>query len=112
MATTAVPLAPSLSVWVSGLEDDPEMREVFLDEAVEVLQGARAALSALQSRHDDPLALGNLRRAFHTLKGSARMVGLGAFGDAAWACEQLFNARLAEPGGAADTDLREFRPPG
>ncbi len=107
-ATAAVPPAPSPSAWVSGLEDDPEMREVFLDEAVEVLQGARAALSELQSRHDDPLALGNLRRAFHTLKGSARMVGLGVFGDAAWACEQLFNARLAEPGGAADTDLREF----
>ena len=106
VATAAVPPAPD--AWVSGLEDDPEMREVFLDEAVEVLQGARAALSELQSRHDDPLALGNLRRAFHTLKGSARMVGLGAFGDAAWACEQLFNARLAEPGGAADTDLREF----
>ena len=107
-ATPAVPSAPSLSVWVSGLEDDPEMREVFLDEAVELLLGARAALSELQSRHDDPLAMGNLRRAFHTLKGSARMVGLGALGDAAWACEQLFNARLAEPGGAADTDLREF----
>ena len=67
-ATAAIPPAPG--VWVSGLEDDPEMREVFLDEAVEVLQGARAALSALQSRHDDPLALGNLRRAFHTLNAS------------------------------------------
>jgi len=106
--TGAAPGQPSPGVWVSGLEDDPEMREVFLDEAVEVLQGARAALGELQSRHDDPVALGNLRRAFHTLKGSARMVGLGEFGDAAWACEQLFNARLAEPGGAADTDLREF----
>ena len=37
-----------------------------------------------------------MRRAFHTLKGSSRMVGLKAFGEAAWACEQLYNARLAQ----------------
>ena len=37
-----------------------------------------------------------VRRAFHTLKGSARMVGLKDYGEAAWACEQLYNARLAE----------------
>jgi chemosensory pili system protein ChpA (sensor histidine kinase/response regulator) len=36
-----------------------------------------------------------VRRAFHTLKGSSRMVGLRDFGEAAWACEQLYNARLA-----------------
>ncbi|MGH8820999.1 MAG: Hpt domain-containing protein, partial [Rhodoferax sp.] len=37
-----------------------------------------------------------LRRAFHTLKGSSRMVGLNEFGEAAWAMEQLLNTRLAE----------------
>ena len=37
-----------------------------------------------------------LRRAYHTLKGSSRMVGLNEFGEAAWAMEQLMNAWLAE----------------
>ena len=37
-----------------------------------------------------------LRRAFHTLKGSSRMVGLNDFGEAAWSMEQLLNAWLAE----------------
>ena len=92
----------------SGLEDDPEMREVFLDEAREVLAGARAALADLQSRHDDSAAFNTVRRAFHTLKGSARMVGLRPFGDAAWACEQLYNTRLAEPSASADAELRQF----
>ena len=101
------PAAPP-AVWVSGLEDDPEMREVFLDEAREVLAGARQSLVELQARHDDRPALNTVRRAFHTLKGSARMIGLGSFGDAAWSCEQLYNACLAEPGAAADHDLREF----
>ena len=91
----------------SGLEDDPEMREVFLEEAHEVLQAARDALSQLQIKHDDGAALTTVRRAFHTLKGSARMVGLVPFGEAAWACEQLYNTRLAENAGA-DHDLRGF----
>jgi chemotaxis protein histidine kinase CheA len=46
-----------------------------------------------------------LRRAFHTLKGSSRMVGLTEFGEAAWAMEQMLNTWLAEQKPASD-DLR------
>jgi chemosensory pili system protein ChpA (sensor histidine kinase/response regulator) len=84
----------------NGLEDDPEMREVFLEEAAEVLQGAREALAQLAAAHDDAAAMTTVRRAFHTLKGSSRMVGLMAFGEAAWSCEQLYNARIADQVGA------------
>ena len=48
-----------------------------------------------------------VRRAFHTLKGSSRMVGLGEFGEAAWACEQLYNSRLSQTAGM-DTPLRHL----
>ena len=43
-----------------------------------------------------------LRRAFHTLKGSSRMVGLNEFGEAAWSLEQVLNTWLADqkPAGA------------
>ncbi|HSW08179.1 Hpt domain-containing protein [Aquabacterium sp.] len=101
------PAGPPTAPGETGLEDDAEMREIFLEEAREVVGTARGALADLQERHDDLGAMTTLRRAFHTLKGSSRMVGLGEFGEAAWACEQLFNARLAESA-SADADLRGF----
>jgi chemosensory pili system protein ChpA (sensor histidine kinase/response regulator) len=41
-----------------------------------------------------PQALVDIRRGFHTLKGSGRMVGLAEFGEAAWAIEQTLNRWL------------------
>jgi chemosensory pili system protein ChpA (sensor histidine kinase/response regulator) len=87
----------------TGLEDDDEMRGVFLEEAREVVTGAHDALAALAGTPDDIAQLTTVRRAFHTLKGSSRMVGLSDFGEAAWACEQLYNARLADAPRADDT---------
>jgi len=75
---------------------DDEMLEVFLEEANEVLGDAVEALRELTEVPTDVAWMTHLRRAFHTLKGSSRMVGLGAFGEASWACEQLYNARLAD----------------
>jgi len=80
----------------SGLEEDEEMREIFLEEAREVIEGANEALTALADEPADIGQLTTVRRAFHTLKGSSRMVGLTDFGEAGWACEQLYNARLAD----------------
>lgn len=78
-----------------SVEDD-DMREVFLEEAREVFESARSAVAALSGDPADLQQLTVLRRAFHTLKGSARMVGLTDFGDAAWVCEQLYNTLLSE----------------
>ncbi|MFN3861893.1 MAG: Hpt domain-containing protein [Roseateles sp.] len=91
-----------------SVADDPEMREIFLEEASEVIGNARAALAALRDAPADQAQLTIVRRAFHTLKGSARMVGLNEFGEGAWACEQLYNARLAEASPQADADLLGF----
>lgn len=94
---TAPPSARSTAIAeTSGLEDDAEMREVFLEEAREVLSSANSALTELTAEPSNVELMTTLRRAFHTLKGSSRMVGLGDFGEAAWSCEQLFNARLAQ----------------
>ena len=92
-ASATAPAAASNS---SGLEEDVEMREIFLEEAREVLDGAQVALGELTAGPTNVELMTTLRRAFHTLKGSSRMVGLNEFGEAAWACEQLFNARLAQ----------------
>ncbi len=101
-STRPMPLLPSAPTPAgqTGLEDDAEMREVFLEEAREVIGNANAALAALAEDGSDVSEMTTVRRAFHTLKGSARMVGLTAFGEAGWDCEQLYNARLAEQKGA------------
>ncbi|WP_234414033.1 Hpt domain-containing protein [Ideonella sp. A 288] len=101
------PPGPPAAPGQTGLEDDAEMREIFLEEAREVVATARQGLADLRERPDDLPAMTVVRRAFHTLKGSARMVGLGDLGDAAWACEQLYNARLADSR-SADGDFRGF----
>ncbi len=89
------------------LEDDDEMRDVFLEEAREVLGDAIAARAELVRNSADLGLLTTLRRAFHTLKGSSRMVGLTDFGAAAWVCEQVYNTLLADQQ-PADPPLLSF----
>jgi len=77
-------------------EDDGELLDIFLEEAREVVETGLAAIAALREAPADMEEQTTLRRAFHTLKGSSRMVGLNDFGEAAWAMEQTLNAWLAE----------------
>ncbi|MEY4749985.1 MAG: hypothetical protein RIQ60_2199 [Pseudomonadota bacterium] len=80
----------------TGLEGDTEMRDIFLEESREVLGEAQIALAELARTPADISQITTVRRAFHTLKGSARMVGLASVAEAAWAYEQLYNRWLAE----------------
>src|SRR5690606_11631114 len=77
-------------------------RDIFIEEAREVIGDARAAVAGLSRVPDDVGLLTTVRRAFHTLKGSSRMVGLGDFGEAGWAFEQLYNTWLASQLPASD----------
>jgi chemosensory pili system protein ChpA (sensor histidine kinase/response regulator) len=83
---------------------DAELLEIFLSEAVEVLQSVNDTLPLSRQEPHNPEHLTTLRRAFHTLKGSGRMVGLNAFGEAAWSIEQVMNLCLAE-GRSGDENL-------
>jgi len=87
-------LAGSPAAGADFEEDD--LRDIFLEEAREVTAQAQAALAVLMREPGDIGELTVLRRAFHTLKGSSRMVGLNEFGEAAWSMEQLLNTWLAE----------------
>ena len=100
-AADAMPLAADALAAPADLAEDDEMREIFLEEAREVIENARTAQADLLNAPDDIALLTTLRRAFHTLKGSSRMVGLKEFGEAAWACEQLYNGHLADQRAAA-----------
>ena len=77
-------------------EIDNEMLEIFTEEASEVVQSGLAAVQNLRADSSNLEEATVLRRAFHTLKGSSRMVGLMEFGEAGWAMEQMFNALLAD----------------
>jgi len=77
-------------------DDEDDLLDIFLEEAREVVQSGQQALRALAAEPGDLEQQTTLRRAFHTLKGSSRMVGLAEFGAAAWSMEQLLNAWLAE----------------
>ncbi|MFT3778030.1 MAG: Hpt domain-containing protein [Ottowia sp.] len=79
-----------------ALDGEDDLLDIFLEEAREVVQTGRQALQALRQEPGDLEQQTTLRRAFHTLKGSSRMVGLTEFGEAAWSMEQLLNAWLAE----------------
>ncbi|MBX3610718.1 MAG: Hpt domain-containing protein [Hydrogenophaga sp.] len=106
-ATSATaPEAPAPAPTAS--EDDggeDELLDIFLEEAREVVVNGRAAVTQLRDESGNLDHLTTLRRAFHTLKGSSRMVGLNEFGEAAWALEQVLNAVLAEQKPANDALL-------
>ncbi|MDL0430858.1 Hpt domain-containing protein [Marinobacter sp. TBZ242] len=70
---------------------DDEILEIFIEEAGEVLDTIREYLPMLLRQHDDRTALSEVRRAFHTLKGSGRMVGALVVGELAWSVENMLN---------------------
>ena len=76
--------------------EEDDLLDIFLEEAREVIQTGQAAIESLVAEPDDIEQQTTLRRAFHTLKGSSRMVGLSDFGEGAWAMEQVLNAWLSE----------------
>ncbi|MGV8898464.1 MAG: Hpt domain-containing protein [Burkholderiaceae bacterium] len=77
-------------------EVDAELLDIFISEAEEVLDFVRQTLpQSRQECHNQEL-LATMRRSFHTLKGSGRMVGLNVFGNAAWSVEQVLNLWLSE----------------
>ncbi len=70
---------------------DAELQDIFLTEAEEVLASLAQHLQTLRVNPTDSEALVEVRRAYHTLKGSGRTVGLMAMSDVAWSVEKLLN---------------------
>ncbi len=100
-ADTPVSAPAPLPTPATETEEDDELLAIFLEEAREVVANGRSAVRQLREAPGDLEHLTTLRRAFHTLKGSSRMVGLTEFGEAGWAMEQVLNAVLAEQRPAA-----------
>ena len=80
----------------SSEEIDAELLSIFIEEAHDVLATIGSLLPHLVGHPHDRDALTTIRRGFHTLKGSGRMVGLSDLGEAAWSVEQVLNRWLQQ----------------
>jgi chemosensory pili system protein ChpA (sensor histidine kinase/response regulator) len=84
---------------------DEEISEIFVEEMEEVLE---EMLSSYETWKNDPTeteALKTLRRNFHTLKGSGRLVGATVIGELGWRFENMLN-RIIE--GTFSTNEKVF----
>lgn len=87
------PAEPASKLQGHGLPDD-ELLGVYLEEAEEVLATIAQQLQALRVNATNQQALLEVRRAFHTLKGSGRTVGLMDLGEIGAIVEALLNVLL------------------
>ncbi len=72
-------------------EIDPEILDIFVEEAREELEVIREFMSRWLNDVEDTEALVTFRRSFHTLKGSGRLVGAKVIGEFAWSIENMLN---------------------
>ncbi len=90
---TAMPILAAGSIIIDRAFDE-ELLDIYLIEAEEVLAHIAQNCQALRVNVTDNDALVEIRRSFHTLKGSGRTVGLNALGDIAGKVETFFNGIL------------------
>ena len=70
---------------------DPELLALYIEEAREEVARIGKLFPAWEQNPLETDALAGVRRAFHTLKGSGRMVGATDISEFAWAIENLLN---------------------
>jgi len=87
---------PDLSLVTQDKAIDQELLAIFLEESDDVLTTISENLQLCQTDPADTAALTAIRRGFHTLKGSGRMVQLRELSEVAWRIEQLLNRWLSE----------------
>ncbi|AJC44484.1 transcriptional regulator [Xanthomonas sacchari] len=75
-------------------EIDDEIRAVFLEEFDEELVNLGALLPAWRAAPGHMESLRPIRRVFHTLKGSGRLVGARVLGEFSWKIESMLNRVL------------------
>jgi chemosensory pili system protein ChpA (sensor histidine kinase/response regulator) len=73
---------------------DEEIREVFLEEVQEEVENLGRSLPDWKNTPADFEKLKPIRRSFHTMKGSGRLVGAMALGEFSWKVENMLNRVL------------------
>jgi len=70
---------------------DEEIMQIFIEDARDVFNNISKEFAVWRDNHDNMTALTELRRGYHTIKGSGRMVGASTIAEFAWAVENLLN---------------------
>lgn len=73
---------------------DDEIIEIFMEEAEEAFGTISELLPQWTANISNDEPLKEIRRAYHTLKGSGRLVGAADLGEFAWAFENMLNRVL------------------
>ena len=93
--TAAEPTSKPAEPAETALDDDDfDLKEIFLEEFDEQLAGLQSHYPDWRDQLDNQDLLTDIRRAFHTLKGSGRMAGAEQIGEFAWAFEQILNQTM------------------
>ena len=78
------------------VDQDPEILEIFVEEVEEIIENIQPLLNQWLNDPSDAELLTVIRRNFHTLKGSGRMVGAKSSGELAWAVEDTLNRVISK----------------
>ena len=87
-------LSARAQVKPDNFDMDEEIRDIFIEEATEVIADLEDFLPIWEQDAQDLTPLTEVRRGFHTLKGSGRMVGAFSISEMAWSIEGLLNHLL------------------
>ncbi len=85
----AAPLSAGFDVTSDDIDD--EIREIFLEEFEEEIGNLAQLLPAWKAEPNNIERLQPVRRVFHTLKGSGRLVGAKTLGEFSWKIENMLN---------------------
>ncbi len=91
----------------SYLEQDAEILEIFVEEIEEIFEELNPLFTTWFANPTDQETLVTIRRHFHTLKGSGRMVGAKSAGELAWTVEDTLN-RVLSGTVTLDTDIQKY----
>ena len=91
----------------SYLDQDAEILEIFVEEIEEIFVELSTLFPTWFENPNDQEILTAIRRHFHTLKGSGRMVGAKSAGEVAWAVEDTLN-RVISGAVPLDTTVQRF----
>ncbi len=94
--TLAVPTETAVTeeILPAQEDEDEEIIEIFTEEVGEVFEEITQYWPVYTADNSNRSALAEVRRGFHTLKGSGRMVKAGDFAELACSIEQLLNRVL------------------
>lgn len=88
-------------------DQDPDIRDIFIEEVEEILEFQQQAIPQWLENPSDQDVLTDIRRSFHTLKGSGRMAGAVQSGELAWSIEEMLN-RVMSGAVALTRDIQEL----